>query len=143
MIFKNFVKHLEKLNPGEQIDVEIIDRKLEWEEALNDLKKKYPHIVIEEVKDTHMKEWREDMESRGIENKKVQNLVAQAEPPLSEHELAEVSGALNTRSDHAVKVDKALKAEVTKDIRKWAKNPNELDIKTVDSKEVKVESVKN
>jgi hypothetical protein len=140
MIFKNFVKRLDKLNPGEKIDVELIDRKLEWSEALNELKKKHPHYIVEQVGDTHMREWKEDLENRGIGNEKVKNLVAQAEPPLSEREIEEVAGALNTRSDHAVKVDKALKAELTKDVRKWAKNPNELDIKTVDEKEVKFAS---
>jgi hypothetical protein len=138
MIFKNFVKRLEKLNPNEKIDLELIDRKLEWEEALIDLHKKHPQIVVEEVKEAHMKEWKEDLENRGIGNEKVKNLVAQSEPPLSEREIEEVAGALNTRSDHAVKVDKGLQAKVTKDVRKWAKKPNELDISTVDEKEVKV-----
>jgi hypothetical protein len=139
MIFKNFVKHLEKLNPNKDIDAEIIDRTLEWEEALNDIKGKHPHIITEEVKETHMTEFREDLDRRGIGNETVQNLIAQADKPLSEKEIEEVAGALNTRPEHALKIDKSMKAELTKDVRKWAKHPNELDIKTVDEKEVKIQ----
>lgn len=137
MVFQNFIKYLERLNPDTEIDPEIINRSLDWEEALNDIKSKHPHIIIEKVKDTRMAEFREDLENRGIDNEKVQNLVVAAPEPLSEDEIAEVAGALHTRSDHAVKVDKALKAELTKDVRKWARHSNHFDIRTVDDKEIK------
>jgi len=133
LLFANFVKKLDRLNPGKDIDIEIIDRSLEVEEAENDIKSKHPDIVVEEPKEVNYKAaFREDLEERGIDNLKVQNLIASDPEPLSEHEIEEVAGALNTRSDHAVKTDKALKAPLTKDVRKWSKHPERFDIKTVD-----------
>jgi hypothetical protein len=89
--------------------------------------------VVEEPEELdHKAAFREDLEERGIDNIKVQNLIATDPEPLSEQEIEEVVGSLQTRSDHAVQVDKALKAPLTKDVRKWAKYPERLDIKTVD-----------
>lgn len=132
LLFSNFVNKLERLNPDTEFDVEWIDRSLEPDEALNDLKRKHPEINIQEQKDTNRAEFREDLENRGIDNEKVQNLIAEADEPLSEEEIAGVAGALHTRSEHAVLVDKSLKAPLTKDVRKWSKNPNRLDVRTVD-----------
>lgn len=132
LLFSNFVNKLERLNPDTEFDIEWIDRSLEPEEAQNDLKKKHPELNVQEQKDTHKAEFREDLESRGIDNEKVQNLIAEADSPLSEDEIAGVAGALHTRSDHALEVDKAMKAPLTKDVRKWSKDPNRLDIRTVD-----------
>ncbi|MGH9877539.1 MAG: hypothetical protein ACRD5H_07860 [Nitrososphaerales archaeon] len=71
------------------------------------------------------------MENRGIDNEKVQSFIAKAEDPLSEDEIAEGSGSVNTRNDDGIKT-KSLKARLTKDVRKWAKNPNGLDVKRVE-----------
>jgi hypothetical protein len=134
LLWANFLKKYEKLNPEFDFENEV-DRQLEPEEALNQIKKKHPRFDAgESTRDGDFKaEFREDLESRGISNEKVQNLIAKDERPLSEEEIAEVAGALNTRSDHAVTVDRHLKAPITEDVRNWAKHPERYDIKTVDN----------
>lgn len=133
LLWANFLKKYEKLNPEFDFENEV-DRQLEPEEALNQIKKKHSHFDTgESTKDNDFKaEFREDLENRGISSEKVQNLIAKDERPLSEEEIAEVAGALNTRSDHALTVDRHLKAPMTEDVRKWAKHPERYDIKTVD-----------
>jgi hypothetical protein len=133
LLWNNFLKTYQKLNPDFDFDAHV-DRTLEVEEALNQLQERHPEFKVSDksVEIDFKAEFREDLEERGIDNTKVQNLIAKAEKPLSEEEIAEVAGALHTRTDHAVKTDKALKAPLTEDPRKWSKHPNRLDIKTVD-----------
>lgn len=133
LLWSNFKKKYEALNPDFDLD-SFTDRTLEPEEALKELMLKHPGFVAtDKPNEIDFKaEFRQDLEDRGITNEKVQNLIAKADDPLTEDEIAEVAGALNTRSDHAVEVDKALKAPLTEDVRKWAKNPTRFDIKSVD-----------
>ena len=126
LLFANFVKKLEELNPD--FDIEEIDRSLEPEEALMDLKRKHQELDIGLWEGKH-EGFREFLDEMGITNEKVQNLVAQQDSPLSEEELQTLSYVLNGRSDHAVKVDEALKAPQTSDVRRWMSNSNRLDLK--------------
>ncbi|AIF83729.1 hypothetical protein NTE_01668 [Candidatus Nitrososphaera evergladensis SR1] len=45
LLFFNFVRKLNELNP-EPIDEELIDRDLEPQEALNELKKRHPDLAV-------------------------------------------------------------------------------------------------
>lgn len=135
LLWANFLKKYEKLNPEFDFENEV-DRQLEPEEAVNQLRKKHPRFQTgDSTTDDFKAEFREDLENRGISNEKVQNLIAKDERPLSEEEIAEVAGALNTRSDLAVTVDRHIKAPLTEDVRKWARHPEKYDIKTVDDVE--------
>jgi hypothetical protein len=75
LLFFNFVRKLNVLNP-EPIDEELINRDLEPQEALNDLKKKYPNLIVykEEERD-FIQEFRNYLESIGIDSPKIQDLV--------------------------------------------------------------------
>lgn len=136
MLFQNFIKKVEKLNPDSDIDPEIIDRTLEPDEALMALKKMSPDLNIGLAKDAGAG-FREFLDDYGISNKRVQNLVAMLQVPLSEQELGQLAYLLNSRPEHAVRVDRALKAPLTKDPRVWIKNPNRVDLPTVDTVERK------
>lgn len=134
LLWSNFLKKYEKLNPEFDFENEV-DRQLEPEEAIHEIKKRHPDFDAGDGSDTDYKaEFREDLENKGITNEKVQNLIVKDDNPLSEEELAEVAGALNTRSEHAVEVDRGIKAPLTEDVRKWSRRPDRYDIKTVDDK---------
>lgn len=135
LLWSNFLKKYEKLNPAFDFENEV-DRTLEVDEALNEIREKHPDFLMSEEPEEfdHKAAFREDLEERGISNAKVQNLIVKQDNPLSEDELAEVAGALNTRSEHAVITDKALRAPITNDVRRWSRSPNRLDVKTVDDR---------
>ena len=46
MLLTNFLRWLERLNPGADI-LSLIDPTLEPQEALREIKRRYPHIIIE------------------------------------------------------------------------------------------------
>src|SRR5262245_9979664 len=125
LLWSNFLKTYEKLNPDFDFEAHV-DRTLEVDEALREIQKRHPDFKTsdESAALDYKAEFREDLEERGIDNAKVQNLIAKAEDPLTEEEIAEVAGALHTRTEHAVMVDKKLKAPLTEDPRAWAKQPN-------------------
>lgn len=89
LLFFNFVRKLNELNP-ESIDEELINRDLEPQEALNDLKKKYPNLIVYKQEDRDfIQEFRNYLESIGIESPKIQDLVIarMEEDAFSEAEL--------------------------------------------------------
>lgn len=133
MLYANFIKKLEKMNP-DKFDPQMVNPTLEPEEALMELKRKHPHLDIGLKAANESAGFREFLDDMGISNEKVQNLIAMEDNPLSEEELVQLSYVLNMRSEHAVKTDKALKAPTTKDLRKWTKNPERLDLQSVDDK---------
>ncbi len=115
------------MNPS--FDVEgNINRSLEPEEALFDLKKKFPELDIG-LRENQGAEFREFLSDFGIDNEKIQNLVAMQDPPLSEEELGSLSYLLNNRPPHSLKVDESLKAPITDDLHKYIKHPDRLDMK--------------
>jgi hypothetical protein len=131
LLYHNFKKRLEKLNPD--LDVEsLIDSTLEPEEALFDIKRKHPEVNIG-LKAGAEDGFREFLDEFGITNEKVQNLVAMQPNPLSDDELAQLSYILNNRPAQSIRTDNALKAPVTKDLRKWIKHPNRTDLQGVDT----------
>lgn len=126
LLYSNFVKKLERLNPD--FDLQLIDRTLEPEEALMDLKRRYPELDIG-LKENEGAQFREFLDEYGISNTRIQNLVAMQEPPLSEDELATLSYVLNNRPPHNLLVDEAMKAPPTTDLRRYSNAPNRFDIK--------------
>src|ERR1041385_7022411 len=74
LLYANFKKKLERLNPDVDID-SIIDRTLEPEEAIGEIKRHNPEINIglNNHEGTDFREWLDEM---GIEDHKFQNLVA-------------------------------------------------------------------
>lgn len=132
MLYQKFVKKLKKLN--EDFDEELIDRTHEPTEALLELKRKHPELDIG-LKQKHGAEaFRDWLSEMGIENERVQNLVGMQDSPLSEEEINQLSYIINMRPKHAAQTDAALKAPVTKDIRKWLKHINRYDLPGVDAK---------
>lgn len=89
MLYLNFKSKLEKLNPDKDIE-QLIDRTLEPEEALNDIKKKHPDIQIYEYKEQSFEDqFKEYLESIGITDPANQQLAITRMQidPLSEEEL--------------------------------------------------------
>src|SRR2546422_9865758 len=103
LLWSNFLKNYEPLNQDFDFENEV-DRTLEPEEALNEIKKRHPHFDAgdKEKGSQYRAAFREDLENRGIDNTKVQNLIVQDLNPLTEEEISKVAGALPTRSAHAV-----------------------------------------
>lgn len=129
LLFRQFVRYVEKLNPDIELDKEIIDTSLEWDEALAALKRIYPDLQTAKSEDLpEIKQLREFLSEFGIDNKHIQNLIIADPKPYSEEELAAVSYALNNRSMRAKLLDFVLKAPTTRDVRKWARHPNRYDI---------------
>jgi hypothetical protein len=91
VLYLNFMRKLKALNP-EGIDEQLIDRNLEPQEALNDLKKKYPNLILykyEEERDI-FEEFRGYLDELGIDNPKVQELVVarmESADPFTDEEL--------------------------------------------------------
>lgn len=44
LMYRNFLKVLERINPEIEIDPDVIDRTLEYDEAFNELKEIYPDL---------------------------------------------------------------------------------------------------
>lgn len=55
-------------------------------------------------------------------------IIQDEKQPISDDDLASVGYALHGRSDNAILTDRAKKAPVTRDVRKWASKPNRLDL---------------
>lgn len=90
MLYMNFIRKLRELNT-EGIDEQLINHDLEPEEALNDLKKRYPHLQVfeEELRD-FKEEFREYLATIGIDSPNIQDLVIariESDNPFSEEEL--------------------------------------------------------
>jgi hypothetical protein len=71
-------------------------------------------------------------EEFGIDERKVNLIIQDPKQPFSEDDLAGVGYALHGRSDIALLTDRARKAPVTRDVRKWASKPNRLDLGGID-----------
>lgn len=131
LLYSNFIKKMEKLNPS--FDEQLVDKSLEPEEALMDLKRKYPELDIGLKTEGQSAEFRAFLDDFGITNEKVQNMVAMEPNPLSDEELANLGYVLNNRPENAVKTDNAIKAPITNDVRRWMAKPNRLDLQGVDA----------
>jgi len=127
LLYSNFVKKMERLNPDIFDADAMIDKSLEPEEMLLALKKRYPELDIGLKSETGA-EFREFLDEYGISNAHIQNLVAMQEPPLDESELANLSYVLNNRPQENIMIHKHLRAPVTRDIRRWVAKPNRLDL---------------
>jgi hypothetical protein len=132
LLYHNFKEKLERLNPDADIE-SLIDKTQEPEEALFDIKKKHPEIDIGLKSESQTAEFRQFLDDMGITNERVQNLIAMEDNPLSESELAQLSYVLNNRPVKAIQVDNAMKAPITKDVRKWMKDPARTDLPGVDT----------
>ena len=130
LLYSNFLKVLDRINPDIEIDPDDIDRTLEYDEAFNELKEIYPGLQISSNERSGLQQFRGYLNNDfGIDERKVQNLIIQdPKQPFSEDDLAGVGYALHGRSDNAILTDRARKAPVTRDVRKWASKPNRLDL---------------
>jgi hypothetical protein len=90
LLYKSFKEKLEKLNPESDIE-SLIDKTLEPDEALFDIKKHHPEIDIGLKEGSQTAEFREFLDQMGISNKRVQDLVMMEDNPLSQEELAQLS----------------------------------------------------
>jgi hypothetical protein len=136
LLYSNFIKTLERNNPDIDIDPEIIDRTLEPDEAFNELRQLYPNLKMTGKEKNELQQFRDSLnEEFGIDERRIQNLIIQdPKQPFTDDELARVSGAIHTRSDHAIAVDKGKKAKnITRDVRRWSNTPNRLDIQGIDT----------
>lgn len=129
LLYANLKNKLEKLNPGEDIE-SLIDRSLEPEEALFDIKKHHPEINIG-LNEHEGVPFRDMLDDLGIEDHKVQNLVAKEDIPLTTDEINTLAYVLQMRSEHAKAVDKGLKAPLG-NLHAWIKAPNRTDIVGID-----------
>jgi hypothetical protein len=86
LLYRNFLRVLERNNPDIEIDPDDIDRTLEYEEALNELKKIYPGLRIAGKAKSELQQFRDYLNDEyGIDERKVQNLIIQDEKqPISE-----------------------------------------------------------
>jgi len=86
LLYRNFLRVLERNNPDIEIDPDDIDRTLEYEEALNELKKIYPGLRITGKAKSELQQFRDYLNDEyGIDERKVQNLIIQDEKqPISE-----------------------------------------------------------
>jgi hypothetical protein len=136
LLYRNFLKTIERNNPDIDIDPDTIDRTLEPDEDLNELKSFYPGLKLSGKDKSEMEQFRDYLnEDFGIDERRIQNLIiADPKQPFTNDELAGISGAIHTRSDHAVSVDKGKKAKtITRDTRRWSRSPNRLDIQGIDT----------
>lgn len=130
LLYSNFLKALARNNPDVEIDPDVIDRTLEYDEALNELKEIYPDLRMTGKAKSEFQQFSDYLEGDfGIDERKVQNLIVQ-DPvqPFTDEDLAGISRAIHGRSDHSVITDRAKKAPLTRDVRKWAAKPNRLDL---------------
>lgn len=90
MLYLNFKAKLERLNPGKDIE-QLINRDLEPQEALEDLHRKYPNLIIfNEVERDFRVEFRDYLSFLGIENTQIQDPVIarmESDNPFTEDEL--------------------------------------------------------
>ena len=134
LLYSNFLKVLERNNPDIEIDPDDIDRTLEYDEAFNELIEIYPGLQISSKEKSGLQQFRDYLSNDfGIDERKVQNLIIQdPKQPFTEDDLAGVGYALHGRSDNALLTDRAKRAPVTRDVRKWASKPNRLDLGGID-----------
>ena len=124
LLYRTFLKVLERNNPDMEIDPDDIHRRLEYGEAFNELEEIYPGLQISRNEKTGLQQFLDYLSNDfGIDERKVQNLIIQdPKQPFSEDDLAGVGYAVQGRSDNAILTDRAKKAPVTRDVRKWATN---------------------
>lgn len=147
MLYNNLIKRLKTLNPdiGSEL-IDRIDRTLEYDEALNDLKKKMVNLITNkiDIDNLSMKEYRDWLEEEwGISNVHIQNLVMRDDKPATEEDLAQLARAIHGRSAHAKKIDRAMKAPLAKNFRQYANNPNRTDIIGLDTRGTKTDPLED
>lgn len=133
LLFRHFLTSLTALNPDLDVDPEVIDRKLEYDEALGALKRIYPDLRISKHEESELEQFRHYLMEYGIDEKRIQNLIIQDDKPFSESELAQLSYALHGRPERAVRIDRSLLAPITRNLRKWMTRPNRSDIEGIDT----------
>ena len=135
LLYARFIRAIRENNPDLEIDPEYIDRQLEYDEAFAVLQGVYPGIRLSRHTHNELEEYRDYLcDAFAVCEKSVQNAIIQdLNQPFTELDLQSISGALNTRSERGLKLDKARKAPITKDIRKYSKYPNRLDFRGVDT----------
>jgi hypothetical protein len=99
MLYRNFVKKLEHLNPERDIDDQLIDRQLIPGEALVQLKRHEPDLVIYKSREPNFRqEMRDWLYQKGISNRKQQDLIIvrmESKEPYSEDEIEQFVSAMN------------------------------------------------
>ena len=102
MLFRNFLKKLEHLNPERDIDEQLINRSLIPGEALVQIKRHEPGIVIYKSREPNFrKEMRDWLYQKGITNRKQQDLIIvrmESREPYSEEEIEQFVIAMNGNS---------------------------------------------
>lgn len=90
LLYKRFVMFISNLNPDLEIDPMDIDESLEFDEALNDLKEKYPQLVTHRQKEPIEIEQAHSFLCYDYQicHRGVQNLIIEDLEPFSEEELA-------------------------------------------------------
>lgn len=134
LLYRNFLKALERNNPNIEIDEDDIDRTLEYDEAFNELKEINPGLRMFRNEKSGLQQFRDYLNDEfWIDERKVQNLIIQdPKQPFTEDDLAGVGYALHGRSDNAILTGRSKKAPITRDVRKWARKPNRLDLRGID-----------
>jgi hypothetical protein len=78
LLYKKFLATVERLNPDLDIDPEVIDRTMEYDEALNFLKEVYSNLRIDKKSKGELEQFRDYLQSDfGIDEHRVQNLIIQ------------------------------------------------------------------
>jgi hypothetical protein len=111
LFYHPLVKKLKSLNADGRFDPQMLDTTLEPGEALADLKKNHPEITVynegEELDPEA--EFRHYLEEKGIENKKVQDLVIaqmEGDEPFSEAEILAFASGLESIREKQVTNEK-------------------------------------
>lgn len=88
-------------NPDIEIDPDVIDRTLEYDEAFNELKAIYPDLRMTGKAKSELQQFRDYLnEEFGIDERKVQSLIIQDEKqPFTDEDRAGISYALHGRPD--------------------------------------------
>jgi hypothetical protein len=133
LLFRHFLTSVNHLNPGLEIDPEVIDRTLEYDEALGALQRIYPGLRTSKHEENVLEQFRHYLMEFGIDEKRIQNLIIQDDNPFSEDELGQLSYALHGRPERAVRIDRSLLAPITRNLRKWVQKPNRNDLEGIDT----------
>jgi hypothetical protein len=135
LLYKKFLNAIEKNNPDLEFDPAYIDRTLEYDEAFGVLQGVYPGIKLSTKSHEELDYYRDYLcDSYSLCDKRLQDyIINELDKPFTDDELGQISYALFGRSEKAIALDKKRKAPITTDIRKYAKNPNRLDLKGLDN----------
>ncbi|MCI0565403.1 MAG: hypothetical protein MN733_43615 [Nitrososphaera sp.] len=110
LLYKRFLSTVERLNPDLDLDPEVIDRTLEYDEAFNALKRSYPNLRMSGKARNELEASRDCLQSDfWIDEPKVQNLIIQDDrQPFTEDGLGEISYSLHCKEKTLELSDKAI-----------------------------------